>query len=240
MSKDLERVLSQIEAGRVLDIASGAGEFIHYIKEMKSIDSITAIDSIDKMEAHIRQRFPEEQIIFQQMKAESLKFEAMTFDTVCISNSLHHFQNKECAIKEALRVLKPTGQLVINEMRSDELSDAQQSHDKLHRFFARLDQKMGMNHNPTMKGEEIRDFLSLFDLQIVNQCEFSFPIPEEQVQEHTQYYLKIIDQRVDSLKDDSEYQLIKEEAEDLKTHIRSFGFAPATSMLFVLKRQGLS
>lgn len=237
ISKELEQILKQINSGNVLDIASGAGEFIHYIKEMKNIESITAIDSIEKMEEHIRARFPEEPINFLKMDAEILSFEAKTFDTVCISNSLHHFKDKELVVKEALRVLKPTGQLVINEMRSDELTTAQQSHDKLHRFFARLDQKRGMTHNETMKGEDIHSFLKQFDLQIVDQCEFSFPIPEEQKQEHTQYYLQIIDQRTEMLQEDPDYLKIKEEAEALKSHLLSYGFAQATSMLFVLKNR---
>ena len=39
----LEKKLKEINGGKVLDVATGRGEFINFIKEFKSFDNITAI-----------------------------------------------------------------------------------------------------------------------------------------------------------------------------------------------------
>jgi len=50
---------------------------------------------------------------FTVMNAESLKFGDGCFDTVCVANSLHHFENVDRALSEMKRVLKPGGLFIV-------------------------------------------------------------------------------------------------------------------------------
>ena len=158
MLEKLESIIKGIHAGKVLDIASGAGDFIDFIKNMNQVESVTAIDEIEKMEEFIKKRHPEDNINFKKMNAHHLEFEDSSFDTVCISNSLHHLSELNQVISEAIRVLKKDGFLVINEMCCDGLTLAQQSHREtgsvytpfalLHKIHNPLRSQPGLRHKP--------------------------------------------------------------------------------------------
>ena len=90
--KKLEKKLSEIVGGNVLDVATGSGEFIQLIKSFKSFDKITAIDTEEKFGKYIKKRFPDDNIEFLKMDSSKLDFPDEYFDTVCISNSLHHMK----------------------------------------------------------------------------------------------------------------------------------------------------
>ncbi len=232
----LENILNNIYAGKVLDIATGAGDFIEFIKNMNQLESVTAIDELERMGELIKKRYPEENIHFKKMNAHHLDFEDYSFDTVCISNSLHHFTDVNQVIQEAIRVLKKGGLLIINEMCSDELNPAQQSHDKMHRFVAKLDQKRGMSHQPTMSKMEISQIIQNTDLIEVDHCEFYFPIPESQQASVIERNINVLDQQLESFQNDPEILQLRNEADNIKEYIRMNGFTQATSLLFVLQK----
>ncbi|HPM00610.1 MAG TPA: methyltransferase domain-containing protein [Candidatus Cloacimonadota bacterium] len=231
----LENIIKSIRAGKVLDIASGAGDFIDFIKNMSQLESVTAIDELERMGELIKKRHPEENIHFIKMNAHHLDFEDYSFDTVCISNSLHHFTDVNQVIQEAIRVLKKGGLLIINEMCSDELNPAQQSHDKMHRFVAKLDQKRGMSHQPTMSKKEISQIIQNTDLIEVDHCEFYFPIPESQQASVIERNINVLDLQLESFQNDPEILQLRNEAENIKEYMRMNGFTQATSLLFVLQ-----
>ncbi|HOD53324.1 MAG TPA: methyltransferase domain-containing protein [Candidatus Cloacimonadota bacterium] len=231
----LENILNNIYAGKVLDIATGAGDFIEFIKNMSQLESVTAIDELEIMGELIKKRHPEENIHFKKMNAHHLDFEDYSFDTVCISNSLHHFTDVNQVIQEAVRVLKKGGLLIINEMCSDELNPAQQSHDKMHRFVAKLDQKRGMSHQPTMSKKEISQIIQNTDLIEVDHFEFYFPIPESQQASVIERNINVLDLQLESFQNDPEILQLRNEAENIKEYMRMNGFTQATSLLFVLQ-----
>ncbi len=58
----------------------------------------------------------EDKITFQSLNAENLSFEDAFFDAVFLYTTFHHINNKERAISELFRVIKPKGLLVIIEL----------------------------------------------------------------------------------------------------------------------------
>ena len=51
-----------------------------------------------------------------------------TFEVVAISNTLHHIEHYDKVLAEMLRVLKPGGFFILNEMYRDGQDAAQQVH----------------------------------------------------------------------------------------------------------------
>ena len=71
--EQLEADLKQISAGKILDIATGSGEFINLLLHyLGSYESITAIDSNDRSFKAAEEHFKGKTINFQKMNAYEL------------------------------------------------------------------------------------------------------------------------------------------------------------------------
>ncbi len=98
----LKDILSNISGGHVLDVATGNGGFIHeLISGLKDYDDIIGIDIKEKAKSAFEESFKDDpKIHFRLMDAEKPEFAAASFDTVCISNSLHHFQDPRLVLEK--------------------------------------------------------------------------------------------------------------------------------------------
>ncbi len=99
----------------VLDIGCGQGEFTFIIAQKAK--KAVGIDPDEKLIKSARQNYKCKNISFHVGGGESLDYSSASFDTVVFCQSLHHvplkFQLK--ALKEAWRVLKEPGMLLIIE-----------------------------------------------------------------------------------------------------------------------------
>ena len=88
MENIFERALGNITGGRLLDVATGEGGFIHLLIEyLKSYTQIVGIDSSSQNIEAARNNFPQKNIRFMRMDAEQLEFHDQHFDTVSLSAS---------------------------------------------------------------------------------------------------------------------------------------------------------
>jgi ubiquinone/menaquinone biosynthesis C-methylase UbiE len=101
--------------GRILEIGTGKGRFLAAL--LKKVRRVTSVD-LDPAE----QRFARLNVAFEGMSrkarfihadAARLPFARGRFDAVVSLNALHHLEDWEAVLEEALRVLKPTGKLVL-------------------------------------------------------------------------------------------------------------------------------
>jgi SAM-dependent methyltransferase len=155
--------LGAISGGRVLDIATGYGNFVQILAdELATFDEIVGIDASERAIEAARSAFKGENIRFARMQAEKLDFEDNYFDTVSLSASLHHLTNIPGVLAEAERVLKPGGHFVLAEMHRDGQTEAQLTFIYLHHWAAAVDSALGIAHNPTLaRGELLAHVQSL-------------------------------------------------------------------------------
>jgi SAM-dependent methyltransferase len=144
---DLQKYLKRINAGHLLDVATGEGDFLFFLLDsFSSFDSATGLDiNVEKLKI-ARQKIGVQKIDLMQGNVRKLPFEDNYFDTITISNSLHHFESPAKAIQSMLRVLIPGGLLVINEMINENLNAAQQAHFDYHSLKAEIDTATGGYH----------------------------------------------------------------------------------------------
>ena len=94
---------------RVLDVACGPG-FVAEAAAARGAD-VTGLDFSAAMIAEARRRHPS--IAFRDGDAESLPFEAGSFDAVVMNFGLLHLARPDAALAEANRVLRPGGRYAL-------------------------------------------------------------------------------------------------------------------------------
>lgn len=102
---------------KILDIGSGAGSFVCYLRqkgfqaygiEINKFESDFSVQRLEELGIN-KNSFP----IFTHGSALSLPYPDETFDIITFWDVLEHIQDYQLALKEAKRVLKPSGKIFI-------------------------------------------------------------------------------------------------------------------------------
>ena len=168
---DARTLLRGVPGGRVLDVATGRGNFVGFLlKGLASHDEIVGIDNDPEAAARFAEAFGDRPgIMFEQMDATALAFDDGRFDTVSVANSLHHFADPAAVLREMRRVCRPGGSLVVLEMFRDGQAEPQITHVDLHHWWAAIDTLGGTVHRETFPRAEVMDLiagLGLSDLRV--------------------------------------------------------------------------
>jgi SAM-dependent methyltransferase len=171
VAPDPRLVLGSIDGGRVLDVATGTGSFVTFLLEgLRSHGEIVGIDEdADRARAFAEAFGDRPDVRFEAMDAHRLAYADASFDTACLSNSLHHFEDPEPVLAEMLRVLRPGGHVAVNEMYRDGQSEPQLTHVLLHHWWAAVGRASGEVHRETYERAAILavvERLGLGDLSV--------------------------------------------------------------------------
>ncbi|HZK98138.1 MAG TPA: class I SAM-dependent methyltransferase [Prolixibacteraceae bacterium] len=157
---ELQKYLKRISAGHLLDVATGEGDFLLFLLEsFSSFDSATGLDINPENLKTARNKIGRQKVDFLQGNVRRLPFEDNYFDTITVSNSIHHFDNPVKAIQSMLRVLVPGGLFVINEMINEHLNPAQQTHFDYHSLKAEIDTASGGYHRKIYSLQELQEII---------------------------------------------------------------------------------
>jgi ubiquinone/menaquinone biosynthesis C-methylase UbiE len=102
------------KGGRILDVACGPGATTRRLMRSYAPGMITGINISEAQLAEARERAPG--CTFHRMDATRLDFPAEQFDAVICVEAAFHFDTRDAFVREALRVLKPGGSLVLTDM----------------------------------------------------------------------------------------------------------------------------
>jgi len=252
----IARKLSSITGGRILDVATGGGHFIDTLmKTLKSYDSFVGIDycpstSSKKEMESAKKRFRAKPVQFIEMNAENLQFEDESFDSVCISHSLHHLANINRVLNEMKRVLKKGGNFILQEVYcDDDQTDAQKADEWRHEWEARVDSLLGITHNKTLTKQRIVDIansLKLKEMEIFDSthpvaclyCRSKYRCEDPRNQSVFHRSIKHIDsiiKRIENHPDLRTRKRLKDEGERIKEAISKSGSSPASYVFIIGK-----
>ena len=112
--------LSPFHPRRILDVATGTGDFAILSARRLAPQSITGVDISEGMMQIGRQKVKalhlDGIIRFQHEDSEALSFADDTFDAVTVAYGVRNFEHLDQGLREMCRVLKPGGHLVILEL----------------------------------------------------------------------------------------------------------------------------
>jgi len=233
-----KELLAQIAGGNVLDVATGSGQFVEILLEgLSSFEMITGIDTSDKAGEVFKDKFKDRpNIQFLKIDAARMEFPSSAFDTVCISNSLHHMQNLDLVLNEMVRVLNPGGHLLISEMYRDNQTETQMTHVLMHHWWGAIDTARGAFHNETYTRKKILDIVASLGLEqktILDWFDFS---DDPRNPETVKYLTAAIDQYLGRLNGLPGEEDLRRRGLELRKRVEEIGFHSATSLLVVAKK----
>ena len=217
--------ISKLKGGKILDVASGTGNWgIWLFDTMKNSEILIGIDieeNIIKFANEQCKKANKENIEFLNMDGESLDFP-------------NNHKNCELILNEMKRVLKKDAYFIIREMRCDNLNEKQLSHLYYHHWAAEIDRILGKTHNETFTQEKILsiiDKLNLIEMEVIEHND-NTPIPLEVIKKMAEG----IDMNINRIKNYPDYEKLKVEGEKIKKRLYEIGFEGATSVIIIEKK----
>lgn len=116
--KKAVKILSKSKPKLILDVACGTGDFAIECVKLNP-DKIYGVDISSGMlevgKKKIKKKGLENLLEFKLGDGEKLDFEDNTFDAITVAFGVRNFENLEAGLKDMLRVLKPSGKVVVLE-----------------------------------------------------------------------------------------------------------------------------
>lgn len=225
-------ILGQISGGRVLDVATGTGGFIHFLREgLHDYAEIIGVDSNESAATAFGNAFKDQpNIRFEMADAAQLNFDSESFDLVCVSNSLHHFKEPIVMLREMARVLKPGGTFLVAEMYCDHQTETQMTHVLLHHWWAAVDTVNGVTHNETYRREEILAMLESLDLSQIALFDLSETEENPKNPEISAELKPVFERYIQRAEGHSDLQA---RGAELKQRVEEIGFHGATTLVWI-------
>jgi ubiquinone/menaquinone biosynthesis C-methylase UbiE len=118
---ELVRSFGLAVGNSVLDVGTGTGILLPFLREaIGSKGRLAAIDFSFKMLRQAAERRKHAGATLLNGSAESIPFRSGRFDSVTCFSAFPHFPNKEKALLDMVRVLRPGGRLTIAHLMSAE------------------------------------------------------------------------------------------------------------------------
>jgi ubiquinone/menaquinone biosynthesis C-methylase UbiE len=229
---DPKAVLGDLSGGRVLDVATGTGGFVRFLLDgLRDHGEIVGVDVNPARAKAFAAAFGDRaDVRFVEMDARHLDFGDGWFDTVCVSNSLHHFADPAPVLAEMRRVLRPGGHMIVNEMYRDGQSETQMTHVLLHHWWAAVNRMQGEVHRETYRRDEIVEIVERLGLADLRLVDLSDPDEDPHDPETVAEMEAALDRHV-ALADG---QLdLQGRGEDLRARLRTVGVRGATQLVAV-------
>ena len=111
---------------RVLDVGTGTGILIPFLlQQVGPSGGVVAVDFAEKMIETCKAKYAHfPNVSFDVQQAEKLDFASESFDAVTCFGLFPHIENKEEALRQMNRLLKPEGKLIIAHALSSEEIEA--------------------------------------------------------------------------------------------------------------------
>jgi len=166
----LKNRISTYDAGSILDVAVGRGEFLKFVMgAFHSWQSAAGIDFDPELIRTAKKEFTGSPVILVWSSALTMPFADHYFDTITMSNAMHHIESLLPLFAEFKRVCKSRGLIIVNEMLNEDFSDMQENYILYHRLIAEMDNQLGQYHREPYTLKELSALIKASGLKLQDQ-----------------------------------------------------------------------
>jgi SAM-dependent methyltransferase len=238
MADIFEEALGRLSGGRVLDLATGEGDFVDLLAHhLRDHAAIVGADADGPALEAAGARLGRAGFEFVQMEGERLGFAAGCFDTVAISASLHHMANIPPVLAEARRVLKSGGIFVLAEMHCEGQTEAQQTLIALHHWVADVASALGLVHNHTLSRQELVDHAWSLGFSGLDYHDTAFPDDDPFEESVIRELAGAIDHTLRQAADAPNHEALRHRGEALRERLHRVG-AQSEPVVVIVGRKG--
>lgn len=231
----LNEYLPRLPVGKALDVGTRYGEFAFTLAEiMPEGSQIIGLECDPKTVKEAQEKNGGKGITFVQGEGAHMEFPDDSFELVAISNTLHHIEDYQAVLHEMLRVLRPGGWFVVNEMYSDNQNEAQYTHFLQHTLEAKLDMLTGGFQRPTWSRQEILDLLAPLPLRDV--CAVDLLEEREMDQKLAAKTAKLVEAVEKKAGGTPEYEALLAEAKEIQARYARTGIQRCTQLVYIGKK----
>jgi ubiquinone/menaquinone biosynthesis C-methylase UbiE len=233
-------VLSEIDGGKVLDVACGEGQFIEILKEsLRSWEHFTCLDVDKEILKRASAKLNDARYSFIQESSQKIPVNDETFDLVSLSNALHHLDDPGAALQEMKRVLKYGKYMIINEMYSDGLTESQLSRKMYHDLRADIDKIIGVSHFYTFTKSEIIRFMDNVGLSGIQIFEYMESQDDPMNINRIREYSARLDSWLEQIGENEKYDYFYMRAQELKKRFGLVGFTNPPHLVILGKKSNM-
>jgi ubiquinone/menaquinone biosynthesis C-methylase UbiE len=232
--------LLKINAGTILDVACGKGDFLKFtLRSFNTYRMAVGIDADTDSLMQARQNLYEYPVSFVVGSALSMPFLSESFSTVTLSNALHHIEDHEKLFSEIMRISRRDGIILVNEMISDCQSEHQESYILYHHYIAELDNLLGHYHRETYSEKELLALIKEYNLKssdcfVHEDSSIDYFNPGE-----INRMIDRIKQKVSLLRNSDSYYFYLNKARDIEKKIRKTGVQRPKHLAFFINPSGI-
>jgi len=222
--RSLARQIQMLDLGDYLEFGCGNGTFLKYVLDQnQSYQTLTAVDIKAEIVEEAKSKLAAYDIDYIIQENLPLDIDSHQFSTITLSNTLHHLRDKTAVLTELKRLIKPDGQIIITEMISNDLTEAEQTYCRFHALRAEIDRLKGSYHDITYTVTEIVNLVTGVGLKISMQKillnEKKVVIDEEEISRMA----TIIDDLIQGVIESPDYKVLGIKAESIKENLRQHG-----------------
>jgi len=163
-----------------------------------------------------------------------MPFPDHAFDTVTVSNSLHHMEDLEGLLAEMARVCREGGLIVINEMVNDQVTSMRETHMLYHNLIAEIDNQMGHYHRQIYSQVELTGIIRESNLQVIEEFIHEETADEFTRQEDIDQLVGSLNRRMQMLRNSEHYYFYENKTGEIINRLKEKGFHKPKHQAFIL------
>lgn len=228
--------LGNYDAGMVLDVAVGRGEFLQFIlQSFRTWKGAAGIDINPDSLKIAREKLGDLPVTLVVGSALDMPFPDHAFDTLTISNSLHHMEDLKGLLNEIKRVCRESGLVVINEMVNDQVTSMRENHMLYHNLIAEIDNQLGHYHRRIFSKEELEAIIYESDFEIVDHFIHEEKADKNTSREDVDQLVSSLNRRMEMLRNSEHYYFYENKISEITGRLREKGFHKPKQLVFFLK-----